>query len=169
MRFFLAAAIWIVFVGGLAFYMGHRDTAAAPEVTIASIEAVKSSCLLEITPTFTPREDPFALDYQAGPPAALVVRMGKNEILRAGEAVRAGQPLTVKDPPGLVKGMNEFYIEASPPLESSDRAFAVRLRLICGSETQAEETIWSEPGGLVAGVFRVDLTGSGPESGPGHD
>ncbi len=157
MRILAVITIWVVIIGGVSLYMGSR-----PEVTraIALVpEGIGSGepFRLEATPTFTAEADPFALEEEAGE-GAFVVWLNGGEVLKAAEESRAGVAVVLEPVQGLIKGVNELYVEASPPVGFDGESYGVRLRLMHSGVAVAEETFWSEDGSRVTGVLRVDLT-----------
>ena len=169
MRIALSLIIWIVLVGGLGLYVHHRDTKAMASGPTVEIRTAKGSYTLEITTTFNIEPDPFALQTDdQGQPAALLVRMAGQEILRRTERLEAGTPLRLEPLSGLVEGTNEIYLEASPPLEQTDKSQAVRVRIISDGQPLSERTFWSLPGGKVADTWRFTLGGEKGKEG-GHD
>lgn len=158
MRILTSMLIWVVLVGGMALYMKQRTTVEA--VAGYRPEAAPGVFRLEATLSFTAAPDPFALD--PGDDNGLVVlrvRVNGVEAISQRESVAAGSILSIEPAPGLIAGMNEFYVEASPPIEESDRPHAVRVRVFRNGDALAEHTLWSAPGGRIAGVFDLELPG----------
>ena len=160
MRFVTVIVIWVVFLGGVIWFMDARAVVRAPEPASIALSESKLNCRLEITPTFEAKKDPFALDVggEGGGSKALEVRMSGGVVFESGDEMEAGRPIVVEDLPNLVAGINEFLLQASPPVEDSDKAHGVRMRLICDGTPLADETFWAESGERVTGAFRVDLT-----------
>ena len=158
MRIFLAAFICITFIGGLGLYMSHRAKAfPRPQNNIQPQDA-KASYSLLVTTTFAIEPDPFAIQTDnTKPPAGLIVRQGKNEILRQTEQMVAGIPVLVNPLEGLVSGSNEIYIEASPPVGNSDKSHAVRVQIMEDDFLIAEKTFWSQPGSKVSDTMRFTI------------
>ena len=117
---------------------------------------------LELTPTFSLEKDPFALNLDESP--ALVVKLGDKELL-ALESVLAGESVLLEEVRGLVLGMNEFFIKATPSTADAAGAQALRVRLLQAGQPVAEETYWTGNGMPVKAVFRVALEESPKESG----
>ena len=90
-----------------------------------------------------------------------------DEVLKAAEESRAGMAVVLEPVQGLIKGVNELYVEASPPVGFDGESHGVRLRLMHSGVAVAEETFWSEDGSRVTGVLRVDLAEKEPEA-DGH-
>jgi hypothetical protein len=150
----------MVFVGGLALYMNQREEAAA----IREFQALEAQGVyrLEITASFDAESDPFALDIDdTTNPSALLVRLRGEEILRREEGVKAGSPIVVSPVEGLTVGRNEFYMEASPPLDLAERSHAVRVRIFRDETALLDRTLWTEPGVRLATAFEIDIR---PES-----
>lgn len=161
-RIVTALLLWTVLVGGLALYMQRRTPVEAVEGF--QPQAAKGLFGIEVTTSFNALPDPFALDTgDGGEGAALRLRVNGVEALTLREPVAAGTLIRVEKAPGMITGVNEFFVEASPPLEESDRAHAVRVRVFQNGESLAEETLWSEPGSRVAGTFTLELPESADE------
>ena len=156
MRFLTVIVIWMVFVGGLSFYMNQREEAGAVR-EFQTIEA-QGVYRLEITTSFDAEPDPFALDIDdTANPSALLVQLGGEEILRREEGVKAGSSIVVSPIEGLTVGRNEFYIEASPPLDLAERSHAVRVRVFRDETALLDRTFWTEPGVRLATAFEIDI------------
>jgi hypothetical protein len=158
-RIFLAALIWLLFIGGLSLFMHHRDQAMVSSEAPAVIQKIeKGNFALLITPTFAVEPDPFAiLAADDEKPPALLVRIGDREILRKTDQIPAGAPIRLEPLTGLVFGDNEMYLEVSPPVEQADRSHAVRVQIFQDDLPLAEKTFWSPAGGKVADTFRFAL------------
>ena len=77
-----------------------------------------------------------------------------------------GDLVRVEPVPGLAAGVNELFVQASPPPEEWDRRHAVRIRIVREGGLVAEKTLWSESGGIVADTFRFVLEPSGGQEAP---
>ena len=156
MRPALAIATWVFLVGGLALYMEQRPEAKAVETY--QPEMVEAEYTLEITTSFSAEVDPFALDVGDDEAVALRVLLNGAPVLTRSDGVKAGKPIRSGPLPGLLATANEFYVEAYPPSDAVQRANAVRLRLLRGDTTIAEDTFWSAPGMPVSGTWTVTPT-----------
>lgn len=169
MRPLLAAAIWIILVGGLAAYMHGRDQALGiPEFRQTS---ASGDFALEATTSFAVEPDPFALQVdEATKPPALVVKLNGKSVLLITERLEAGTPIVAEKVGGIVEGPNELYVEANPPLEMAGKSHAIRVRLLRGGHTIAEKSFWSEPGSKIATTFTVNVgpAQAVPEDDHGH-
>ena len=121
---------------------------------------------LEITPTFSPEPDPFALQGDPDASATLVVRLGERELFRSERALPAGKTVSVPAVAGLVVGHNELYLQASPPLSEALMDHAVRVRLLQGNREIFDQTLWGSSGAKVTGTIPFILTKSAEA---GHD
>jgi hypothetical protein len=157
LRIVWAAVIWVVFTGGLMTYMLQRGSAAKTPVDPVEIEAAQGVYTIVVTTTFEAQPDPFALTVGDDTPAALQIRMGSRILLHKEEGIVPGQPMRVTIDDGLVKGANELFIEASPPLDSADRAQAVRLQVFRDDMMVVQDTFWADPGGKISKTFRFDI------------
>lgn len=161
-RIGLVILLWAVMVGGFGQYMARRVPAAqAGPAALARSEAVYR---LEVTPTFAAEADPFALQTGNGEEdVVLRVLLNGVEVLRRGQGIPAGQPVSVDRAPGVLAGANEFYLEASPPVSAGGQAHAVRVRLFRDGIPVADHTLWSEAGGRIAGAFTLEAPEAGGE------
>jgi len=158
MRFALVALIWLIMVGGLTLYIRQRDSRLPPAIRTPITEAVPlEEYVLEITPTFSPEPDPFALQSDPAASASLVVRLGERELFRSGKALPAGKSITVHKVAGLVAGHNELYLQASPPTSEALLDHAVRARLLQGARVIFDQTLWGVSGATVAGAIPFNL------------
>jgi hypothetical protein len=158
MRIALTALIWLVMIGGLSLYIQQRDRRLASAAPLSAVEtAAAEDYRLEITPTFAPQPDPFALHGDPSAAATLVVRAGARELFRSEQALPAGRTVTVHPSAGLVVGRNELYLRASPPLGEALMDHAVRVRLLQGSREVFDETLWGPGGANVAGAIAFTL------------
>lgn len=169
MRLVLTALMWAALLGGLSLFVDRGPAPEPPPLAPRAAGFEYQTYSLEVTLSFDPAPDAFAL--RAGddqPPAAFLVRLHGREILRMEEGPKAGRPVRLEAPPGLGPGLNEFFVQAGPPAEAEGKAGAVRLRLVRKGIVIAETTLWADDGKPAAGIFRVDLPESGPGGG-GHD
>lgn len=158
MRFALTALIWLIMVGGLGLYIQQRDRRLPAGVPAPVMEAVQGEdYALEITPTFSPVPDPFALQGDPAERATLVVRLGERELFRSEKALPAGRAITVQPLSGLVAGHNELYLKASPPASEARMDHAVRVRLLQGARVIFDQTLWGVGGAIVAGAVPFTL------------
>lgn len=168
MRLALVAAIWIVLLGGLVLFMHSREENTQTLEMIFESAAAKYG--LELVTTFAVEPDPFALQTDASDaPAALLVRLNGKEVMRKSKRLERGAPIKLESVPDLLRGHNEFYIEANPPLEQSSGANAVRMRLLRDGSPIAEKTLWAEPGGKIAATFSVTVEEHAQEHGKRHE
>jgi len=159
MRFILTALIWVLMLGGLSLYIYQRDRHAPVPVQAPVTHEVSSlDFILEITPTFSPEADPFALQGDTGDTTSLVVRTAHRELFRAEGGLERGVPVRVQPVRGLVEGRNELYLQAQPPFGEAHRDHAVRVRLLQGDRVVVDETIWGFSGASVAGTIPFTLT-----------
>jgi hypothetical protein len=146
--------------------MGARATIQAPE----AIEQEKSSLdySLEITPTFTAQEDPYALDTGDKRTPVLTVKLNGSTILERYNDVERGESIQLEKVTGLVRGWNEFHIEASTSGSEYSRARALRFRLFQGLNPVLERTLWAAPGERLSGAipYGIELE---PGKEPDHE
>ena len=160
MRVVTAIAIWIVILGSLFSFQHHRRSlqvsqAAAPPPVKALASAVYS---LAVTPTFKAEPDPFALNTDTTEAsAALLVRMTGKDLLRITDQVESGKTLTIKTLPDIREGLNEVYVEGSPPTAQGQQRHAILVELFRDDVSIQEASFWSVPGGKVTGVLRFEV------------
>lgn len=159
MRFLMALTTWIVFVGGLFGYTTWRDAkvpvgGAEAKMTIASEGAYS----LEITPSFSLEEDPFALQTGSESAAPLELKLNGRLLPVPIENVRRGQPLKIDGIEGVVVGNNEIHLKASPPVGDTVLDNCVRIRLLEEGAAVADTTIWGSRGALVSGTVAFTIT-----------
>lgn len=160
MRFLLCLVIWVVFVGGLYAYTEQRDRGVVTETTVTKVEdnaAVRIS--IELTPTFSVEDDPFALQTQE-PEAPFDLRLNGMAVDIANLPITRGQTLFIRDLEVALSDHNELFIKASPPVAESHLNHGIRLRLLIRDQVLADQTIWSSGGGLVSGTvpFKLPVT-----------
>jgi hypothetical protein len=171
-RIAAALLLWVIVLGGLNLYMKRfetsgSDAASSSRQRLAQVEAPYA---MELTTTFSVESDPFALTAGVSKePAGLVVQLQGHEVLRKGGEVEAGAPIVLNPVPGLVRGLNEFFVEANMPLDSIGRSYALRFRLMQAGSPVAEETFWSEGENRITGVLRVSLENDKENGGPHHE
>ena len=136
--------IWVIGIGGLSLYMHEREVVRAQENAEMMVQRTPEGTFgLDITLSFTAQPDSFGVKTDEKP-ASLLVRLNGKEILRRHDEVAAGIPVLVEPVRGLVDGVNEFYVESSPPSGEAPRAQAVRLRCFRDGKELTEHTYWTE-------------------------
>ncbi len=164
----VAVAIWIVFVGGMAVYSKARHETARP--VTQERETAKERYALEITTTFPVEPDPFALkDTDHADSAGLIVRLNGKEVLRKTGGLVPGRAFRVEPVNGVIHGWNEFYLQAAPSLELTDRVQGVRVRVFRDQDVLLDRTLWSEPGTQIASTFAVSVEPAEVSKGSAHD
>lgn len=167
MRIALTLLIWLIMVGGLSLYIQQRDRRMPAAVAAPTMEAAPAEeYTLEITPTFSPEPDPFAIGGDQAA-SSLVVRLGERVLLRSSQALPAGRPVTVHPLEGLAVGHNELYLQVSPPVGEAPMDHAVRVRLLQGNREIFDDTVWGVNGATVAGSIPFTL-GKPAEGAHGH-
>ncbi len=149
--------IWIIGMGGLSLYMHEREVARAQENAEMMVQRTPEGAFgLDITLSFTAQPDSFGVKTDEKP-TSLLVRLNGKEILRRDDEVAAGIPVLVEPVRGLVEGVNEFYVESSPPSGEALRAQPVRLRCFRDGKELTEQTNWTEVGGNISAAFSINL------------
>ncbi len=158
MRFLLVLVLWFVFVGGLKTYTWQRD-AATRQVVASPIhtELLSGNWALELTPTFSAEDDPFALQTDETENTPIAVSLNATPVELGALAIARGDTLRIDNLGELHPGHNEIYIKASPPLNESGLNHGIRVRMLEGEAVLADETIWSNRGSLVSGSVTFKL------------
>jgi len=128
------------------------QTAAAPESAASQLD-------LELTLTFEPESDPFALatdEKDLDLPPVVIVRLNNVEVSAIHEGIAPGVPWLKEDIEGVVLGTNELFIEATPPIADIMTYHAVRVRLLEDGREIADRTFWSQSGENVIGTLRFE-------------
>jgi hypothetical protein len=149
-------------------YMLQRGSVARTPANEITTERAQGVYTLVVTTTFAAQPDPFALTAGGEAPTALQIRMGSRVLLQKTDDIMAGRPMHVTIDEGLAKGTNELFIEVSPPLDSADRAQAVRIQLMRDELTVAQDTFWSDPGENISKTFRFDIEKRHTDTEHGH-
>ncbi|QJT08793.1 hypothetical protein [Oceanidesulfovibrio marinus] len=173
MRLLGVALIWAVIAGALGLFLVMRDRPVQPatvqEVAVHVAPQQESNATgyatgyaagyaLEITPTFSPAPDPYALADDPVSRSGLVVSLNGHVLYTYDGGGAFPGSIVLQPAPGLGPGVTEYLVEAAPPLgeEGMPQQQAVRMRLLRHGTAVAEQTLWSEPGGVVRGTFRVE-------------
>lgn len=166
-RFILTGLVWIICVGGVALYMNQRDTATPIDnaITLVAKAASKHTFDLEITTTFSPQPDPFALTTETTP--AIEISINGTPLPLDAEAISPRHPFVLSNFGNVNIGENEIHISATPPTDAFDERHAIRLRILENTSTIAESTFWTEGGESVSGTLQFSITASA--SGDGND
>ena len=109
--------------------------------------------------------DPFALQTDDIEQQAIEVRINGSKINLPEEIVR-GKTLRIDEIPGILKGYNEIYVKASPPLDESELDHGIRLHVLKDGQSLVSDTIWSSQGALVSGSLNFSYGDAKEES---HD
>jgi len=159
MRIILSLIIWVAIVGGLWGYTqsrmllkGHPVQNVQPEM-----ERTTRSFSLGITPTFSVEEDPFSLALDQNNQQGFQVAVNGKLIPISPDELKQGQRLTITDVGNIARGLNEIYVQASPPLQAAEIEYGVRILLLEEETIVAEKTFWSQSGSLVTGTLVFNL------------
>ena len=154
MRFFLVFIIWVVIVGGLWGYIANRDARrleAAP-VAIADL-SIEGEFAIELTPTFSTEEDPFALTTTKTNAPPLELKLNGTQLSLPTQEILRGETIRLETISGMLAGHNEIYVNASPPFSESTLEHGIRIRVLENEVSIADETIWAGQGALVSGTI----------------
>lgn len=168
MRFVVATAIWLIMVGGLWGYTQQRDAAVKKLSVAAPINMYTEDTLdLLVTATFAIEKDPFALDEEESADSGIEIRLNGNTIIVGPEEIVRGKVQKISSIGGVLRGHNEVYVKASPPVSESDLVHGIRIQVVENDVQIADHTIWNSAGSLVSGTVIFEL-GEG-EKGKDHD
>lgn len=166
MRYLLVLGIWVAIVGGMWLYTSKRD-AAVPQAQAAAVEfAADRRFSIEITPTFSIENDPFALQTTETAATPLEVRFNGTPLEMPYDTISRGATIRVVDVQGVMNGNNEIYVKASPPMSETMIDHGIRIRFYADSSLIADQTVWSSQGSLVSGTASFDYRAAGEEE---HD
>lgn len=153
MRFVLVIAIWTVIVGGLWSYISYRDTLRQQVTAGAPVDlSIEGQFTIEITPTFSTEQDPFALTTSPDPAPPIELKLNGIPIRLGVQEVVRGQTIRNEDVTGVLIGHNEIYISATPPLAENSFEHGIRIKLYEDNTLLVDRTVWAEQGALVTGT-----------------
>jgi len=159
MRFLLVVIIWIVIVGGLWSYVSHRDAKRQLIVAKTPIDlTVEGQFILEVTPTFSTEDDPFALTTSDGNASPFEVKLNGVEIAVNSPELQRGQSIRHEKVVGVLTGHNEIYVNASPPLSENDLEHGIRVKLFQNNTLVVDKTVWADQGALVSGTISFNYS-----------
>jgi len=162
MRPLFAMTIAIVILGGLKLYMTHRPQAAPGAVAYHEITA-PGDFFLQLTLTFDAGPDAFALNPATAP--SLLIQRNGQDLLRRTDHVAAFEPIEIRPLVDVVRGVNEFFVQATPTAVDPGASRSVRVRMFQDEAAIGDATLWSEPGEPVQGIVRV-VVGQTSTGGP---
>ena len=154
MRFLMVVAIWIVIVGGLWNYIFHRDAKRELIVAATPIDlTVEGQYALEITPTFSAEDDPFALKTSDNTDSSFEVKLNGNALDMNVLEVQRGETIRNAKVGGVLTGHNEIYVNASPPLSENTLEHGIRVKFYQDNTLIVDRTVWADQGALVSGTI----------------
>lgn len=111
---------------------------------------------IEVTMTFDVGPDEFALDLVDAP--SLLVNMNGREVLLRTDSISAFEsPIVVGPIEGVIVGINEFFVQASPSSLDELKPRAIRVRIIRDGNTMADKSIWPALGDIVQGTVSLEV------------
>lgn len=151
-----------VVFGSLAGYARFLAT-LPPSATNAHVAPPASGTFrLEVRLSFDTGIDPFGLPHDP----TLLVRSAGQDLIRRTDAVMAQEMPVLDGAAGIVAGRNAFYVRAVPADDYRRHACALQLRVLRDGRVLKEATLWSEPGDVVSGEVRIDLSEPVPSASP---
>jgi|GEM_PF-5202706 len=159
MRIVYAMLVWLIFLGGVGFYMQSRSDAAAPLRPETTSRPTVADYVLRLRATFVAAADPFAIDVSPAEEAVPVeVRVnGRPQTVNLAHDLETGAVYRVDPVTGLQPGENEIYVAATPDPAEADGTHALRLEVLWQGRIFAEKTLWSDATGRIAGVCGVTV------------
>lgn len=139
-------------LGGLRLYLSH-DSHPRP-TSGPLLQTITLPLRVDVTLTFDASPDPFAEDLDSQ--ASLTVTCNGAPVFSRKDPVKMGIPIEFEGAVPVVAGRNEFFVRAQPSAQD-DVARAARIRIRRGDRTLAEETLWTESGGTLAGAIEISL------------
>ncbi len=169
MRIIGVILVWVLLIGGISVYMNYQNAGRQAAGLTPEVKTETSSCIIEITSTFTVEADPFSLDSEAGNQGnGLILKLGQRVLPVMAENIQAGIPFRSDRIDDVDSGLNELYIQASPPSDDYTRHQAVRVAVMAGGRMIAEKTLWAEPGSTIAGTLGFKLADTDEEEEHDH-
>lgn len=154
MRFLLVVTIWIVIVGGLWKYISQRDASREQIIASSPVDlSVEGHFKLEVTPTFSTEDDPFALTTSDSNAAPFKLKLNGIELDTNVVELRRGQTLRQENIVGVLVGHNEIYVNASPPMSENTLEHGVRVKFYENNTLVVDKTVWADQGALVSGTI----------------
>ena len=145
----LAMAIF----GTVAAYERFLATLPANESSMVETPPATGKFSVVLTLSFDAARDDFGLPEDP----ALVVNLAGHDIVRRTDRVPATEPLRADDVSGIVVGRNAFFIRAIPAESDLMRPCAVQVKILRDDAVIAQNTLWSQPGDIVAGEIVVEV------------
>ncbi len=154
MRFLLVVVIWIVIVGGLWSYICQRDARRQQLIATSPVDlTVEGQFSLEITPTFSTEDDPFALKTSDGNAPPFEVKFNGNTVAINTQELLRGQTIRHENVVGVLAGHNEIFVNASPPIAENSLEHGIRVKFYQDHTLVIDQTIWADQGALVSGTI----------------
>lgn len=152
MRFLLVVIIWIVIVGGLWNYISQRDARRQQIIAKSPVDlTVEGEFALEITPTFSTENDPFALTTSDSNAPTFEVKFNGMTMDINTMALQRGQTIRRENVVGVLTGHNEIYVHASPPMSENTLEHGIRIKFYENNNLVVDKTVWADQGALVSG------------------
>lgn len=154
MRPLLVLVLALAIFGTLAVYERFVATLPPPERSTVELPEATGQFSLELTLSCDAAKDEFGLDDDP----AVVVRMAGEELIRVDQAAAADESLRADDVAGIVAGRNAVFLRVVPAPDFIALPCAARLRVLRDENVIAENTLWSQPGGVIAGEVMLEVS-----------
>ena len=153
--FVLLMSIGLLF--GMNWFLGLNPAGSGHSHRELQVIEAPGEYAVDLTISFDAGQDEFALDVSEDATSLLVQMNGKEVVRRSGEVYANESPIRVESIEGVTVGTNEFFVQAAP-IDLASGANCVRVRILRDDAVVATETIWSEPGEIVQGTVRLEVS-----------
>ena len=154
MRILLAALTAAFILIGTKVYLDANQPAIVERIPIQD-EKAAGQFSIELIPLFDAGPDEFALD--AANSSSVIVELRGKPVLNRTDAASSGEAIVIQEVKGLIAGVNELFIRATPSDGNVDVVRGMRVRVLRDQLVIAEQWLSSEPGSTVEGTVRLDL------------
>lgn len=154
MRFLLVVCIWCVFIGGLWVYTAAKNAQRTENSQhVVEVHRARASYSAAITLTFALEKDPFALVSEESEGKSIEAWLNGVELSFDEDSFTQGNKNFLHEIEGVLVGVNEIFIKASPPVNSEMSAHGARLQIFENDVVIVDETAWSGDGAIVTGSY----------------
>lgn len=143
----------IAIFGTVAAYERFLATLPTHQSSVVEAPPATGKFSVVLTLSFDAARDDFGLPEDP----ALVVSLAGHDIVRRNDRASAIEPLRADDVSGITVGRNAFFIRAIPAEPDLMRPCAVQVKILRDDTLIAENTLWSQPGEVVAGEITVEV------------
>ncbi|MBN2064555.1 MAG: hypothetical protein JW745_07110 [Sedimentisphaerales bacterium] len=158
MRIIAAVLVWVVIIGLVVSFQNYSKAQSQKlwHGQDTPIELSQILYTLELTATFAPASDSFALTVSEVKSEPLQITMAGKSLISAALDLQPGKP-QLTDLDGIVVGHNELLVKALVPQSYSGTSQALRAVVYANGAIIAQETFWSVPGGDITGTLNFEV------------